>query len=213
MVRALPVLTLMGMFFLPTACVWYSDLTEEEAAAEVIVDDTPPPAPFTPTTEFDFPGSQAAVASGHAALAEGRYDSAVAYYESAIAAWPANPEAWNGLSAAYREVGQGNDLNYAVFFARRIDWADETPAAAVAASFRNIAAGQINRPVEDPRIRTMSEQLALYYAGLDVAERMAALGSRAEPETLLDLVGIVPAMVGTAALSIYVGAQMIGVFL
>lgn len=213
MVRTLQFLALLGMLLLPSACVWYSDLAEEEAEAEVFVDDTPPPAPFTPRTEFDFPGSQAAATSGHVALADGRLDSAVAYYESAIAAWPANPEAWNGLSAAYRESGRRDDLNYAVFFARRIAWADETPAAAVAASFRNVASGQINRPVDDPRIVTMSEQLALYYAGLDVAERMAAFGSRAEPETLLDRVGIVPAMIGSAALSIYVGAQMIGVFL
>jgi hypothetical protein len=201
-----------------TGCFWFSDITEvaeegEEQPAAPIVDTTPPPAPYRLQAEYDFPGSQAAAQAGHAALAQGLPAPAIQYYEAAIAAWPANPEAWAGLSAAYREAGQEEDLRYALFFARRIEWAETTPASGVAASFRNVAAGSINRPVEDERTRQMAEQLALYYAGLHVAQRMALVGSRAEPEDALDAVGVVPAMVGTAAMSIFVGAEFIGAFL
>ncbi|MGF1625494.1 MAG: tetratricopeptide repeat protein [Alphaproteobacteria bacterium] len=194
-------------------CIYLSDLTDDEEEAPPIVDTTPPPAPFTPQASYDFPGSKAASDAGHATLAQGQTAAAIEHYEAAIGAWPANPEAWAGLAAAYREEGRGADLEYALFFARRIDWAESSPASSVAASFRNVAAGRIARPVEDERTRQMAEQLALYYAGLDVAQRMAQLGSRAEPEQALDAVGIVPAIIGTAAMSIFTGAQLVGIFL
>jgi hypothetical protein len=198
-----------------TGCFWFSDIAEDEDQAPVAdtTDTTPPPAPYRLQAEYDFPGSQAAAEAGHAALAQGLTAPAIEHYQAAIDAWPANPEAWAGLSAAYREAGQEEDLRYALFFARRIEWAQTAPPSGVAASFRNVAAGSINRPVEDERTRQMAEQLALYYAGLHVAQRMALVGSRAEPEDALDAVGVVPAMVGTAAMSIYLGAEFVGILL
>lgn len=194
-----------------SGCVYFSDLTEEAAAP---IEDVPtPPAPYRLRAEYDFPGSQTAAQAGHAALAAGQSAAAIEHYDTAIAAWPANPEAWAGLAAAYDAADRSDDRRYALFFARRIDWADASPPSSVAAGFRNVAAGSINRPVEDERTRQMAEQLALYYAGLDVAQRMAQVGGRAEPEDALDAVGIVPAMVGTAAMSIYMGAQLVGIFL
>lgn len=197
----------------PGGCIWFSDVTNFDEPEPEIVDTTPPPAPYTDTTAYDFPGSKAMGEQGDAALAGGDATAAAAAYQLAIDRWPGNPQAWNGLAAAYRSLGNGEDLSYALFFARRIDWAESAPAASVAASFRNVAAGTINRPVEDPRIRATAEQLALYYAGLDVAQRMAQLGSRASPEDALDAVGIVPAIIGTLAMSIFVGAETVGVFL
>lgn len=209
----IPALVVAANLILSTGCVWFSDLTSEADDAPVAVDTTPPPAPYTAQASYDFPGSKAASDAGNTALAQGLPSSAVEYYEAAIGAWPANPDGWNGLSAAYREVGSEADEDYALFFARRIAWAESSPAASVASSFRNVATGTINRPVEDPRIQAMAEQLALYYAGLDVAQRMAAAGNRAEPQDALDAVGIVPAVIGTAALSIFLGAQLIGIAL
>jgi hypothetical protein len=212
MLRWLQIASLL-LAALPGGCVWFSDITDLDTPDPEIVDTTPPPAPFTPATSYDFPGSRALAEQGDAALAGGDAAAAAAAYQAAIDRWPANPEAWNGLAAAYRETGGPADRDYALFFARRIAWADAAPAASVAASFRGVAAGTINRPVEDPRIQATAEQLALYYAGLDVAQRMAKVGSRAAPEDALDAVGIVPAIIGTAAMSIFVGAETIGIFL
>jgi tetratricopeptide (TPR) repeat protein len=197
----------------PGGCVWFSDLTSEEPETPRPVETPVEPAPYRLQAEYDFPGSIAAAEAGHAALAAGHTAAAIEHYEAAIGAWPANPDAWAGLATAYRAEGREDDLRYALFFARRIEWAQTTPPSSVAASFRNVARGSINRPVEDERTRQMAEQLALYYAGLHVAQRMALVGSRAEPEDALDAVGVVPAMVGTAALSIYMGAQLVGIFI
>ncbi|MEZ5670760.1 MAG: tetratricopeptide repeat protein [Alphaproteobacteria bacterium] len=194
-------------------CVWFGDLTDEGTDAAPVAEEMAEPAPFRPSTDYDFAGSRALAEAGNADYAAGRMDAAIAQYEAAIARWPANPQAWTGLAAAYRDAGREADKDYALFFARRIEWADSSPAASVAASFRNVAAGRVNRPVEDPRVQTMADQLALYYAGLDVAQRMAQIGSRAEPADVLDAVGFVPALIGTAAMSIYLGAQAAGIFL
>ena len=194
-----------------SGCVWFGDLTEGEPISTPIADDTPAAAPFTPTTEYDFVGSRASSQAGDAALNLGKSEPAVGHYQAAIAAWPANEQAWTGLAVAYQTAGSEADIDHALFFARRLAWADSVPAASAAAGFRNVAAGQINRPVEDPRTPMMAEQLALYYAGLDVAQRMAQVGNRAEPQDALDALGFVPALVGTAALSIFVGAQAVGV--
>jgi len=213
MQRLIPVSVLCLVLAVLSGCFYLSDLTEDEEEAPPIVDTTPPPAPFTPQTSYDFPGSKAASDAGHAALAQGQTAAAIEHYQAAIDSWPANPDAWTGLAAAYRETGRDADLRYALFFARRIEWAESSPASSVAASFRNVAAGRISRPVEEERTRQMAEQLALYYAGLHVAQRMALVGSRAEPEDALDAVGVVPAMIGTAAMSIFAGAQFVGIFL
>ena len=194
-------------------CVWFSDLTEDEPESAQIVDEPAVPAPYTPTGEYDFVGSRAAAQAGDAAYAAGQLDQATEFYTNAIGSWPANAQAWTGLAAAYRGAGTGEDLDYALFFARRLSWADTVPAASAAAGFRNVADGRINRPVDDQRIKVMAEQLALYYAGLDVAQRIAQVGARAEPEDTLDALGIVPGLVGTAAMSIFFGAQAVGVFL
>ncbi len=162
-----------------------------------------PAAPVAANTQvYDVAASRSLSAQGQATLDAGQVDPAIAQFEAALDAWPANAEAWNGLVDAYRRQGNEAGLDYARFFAGRMAWTETVPPSVAAGAFRNMADGLAESPSEDPRTISRSEEVAVYFAGLELAVKADGEGIRPESEDWFDQFGWYPAAVLSAAAAI-----------
>ncbi len=122
-------------------------------------------APQPVQVDFSEDTARSELHAGRSAFAAGNETAAATHFEAAVKAWPPNKPAWKELAETYQKSGSQTDMQYALFFLDRVDWAERQHNFTSAMAFDLFVHGKAPRTeaAHNPRIMDMARRMAEFY--------------------------------------------------